>query len=100
MRPFRVEPDEVVHEHNVEFLRFQQEMCMVIHEFFLDGPVEPFHVRVHLRRLGVRVVMREMEFLELLRKVLLELRSVVREDVLEFHGEHHAAEAEEFFRGL
>lgn len=73
---------------------------MVVHELLLDCSVEPLAMGVHLWCLGVGVVMREMQCREPFREVLLELRSVVREDMLEGHGKDHAAEPEELFRSL
>ena len=76
---------------------------MVIHELFLDRPVEPFAVGVHLRRLRVGMVVREMQLQESLREVLLELTAVVRENEFERDGKDNLAEREELlrrFRGM
>lgn len=97
---FDVEPDQVFHEDHIERLRLQQRRGMEVHELFLDRPVEPLAVGVHLRRSRIRMVMREVEFVELLREVLLEFTAVVGEDVLKRYREDHAAEGEEFLRSL
>ncbi len=62
MRTFRVEPDEIFHEDQIELLGFQKLMRVVVHEFLLNGSIEPFTVGVHLRHPWVGVVMREMKF--------------------------------------
>ncbi|MEK7218606.1 MAG: hypothetical protein AAB728_04040 [Patescibacteria group bacterium] len=100
MGTFRVEPEQIFHEEHVELLRFQELGSVEIHKLFLDRPVEPLAMGIHLRGLGVGVVMGEMEFRELLCEVLLELGAIVREDVLEGHREDHAAEREELLGGL
>ena len=95
-----VEPDQVFHEDDVELLWLQELVSVVVHKLLLDGTVEPLAVSIHLRGPGVRVVMREMQFGKFLGEVLLELRSVVREDELERHRENHATKAKEFLRSL
>ena len=100
MWSFRVEPDQILHENDIELCGFQQQIHMIIDELFLDGSVEPFAVCVHLRHSGIRVVMLQMEFLQTLGEVLLELRTIVREDMLKRDGEDHLAEAEELLRGF
>ena len=100
MRTFGVEPHEVLHEDDIEFFWLKELVGMVVHELLLDGSVEAFTVGIHLRRLGVRVVVGEVELCELLREVLLELRAVVGEHVFERHREHHPTELEELLGSL
>ena len=69
--------DQVVHKFSIEDVRILEQPHMVINEFFLDGSVESFHVSVHLRGLGVGVIMSEMEPLQFCGKMLLELRAVI-----------------------
>ena len=98
MGSLRVEPDQILHEDHIELLRFQELMGMEVHELFLNGPVEPFTVGIHLRRPRVGVVVRAMELLQTPCEVLLELTAVVREDVVERHGEDYLTESEELLR--
>lgn len=65
MWAFGVEPHEILHEDDVEFLWLQKIMCMVIYELFLNGSIESFAVRIHLRGSWVRVVVREMQLFQL-----------------------------------
>src|SRR3989338_2799491 len=67
---------------------------------FLNGPVEPFTVGIHVRGPRVGVVVRAMELLQTPCEVLLELTAVVREDVCERHGEDYLTESEELLRSL
>lgn len=62
MGSLSVEPHQIFHEDDVEFLWFQKFMSMVVDELLLDRAVEPLAVRIHLRSSRVRVVMREVEF--------------------------------------
>ena len=73
MRPLCIEPDQILHEDDIELLWFQQLMGMVIHKLLLDGSVESLAVRIHLRSLWVGVIMREVQFFQPLREMLLEL---------------------------
>ena len=100
MWPFSVEPDQVLHEDHVELRRLQERMGMVVHELFLNRPVEALAVGVHFRRFRIRVVVREVEFRQPLREVLLEFRAVVREHIYSKGTKHHLTESEEFFCGL
>ena len=100
MRTLRVEPDEILHQDDVELLRLEQLIRMVIHEFLLNGSVKSLTVGIHLRSPWVGVVVRKVEFRESLREMFLEFRTVVREYELESDGEDHAAESEEFLGGL
>src|SRR3989344_5581102 len=100
MRPFRVEPNQVLHQDDVELPGFQQKRCMEIDELFLDGSVEPFAVSIHLRGAWIRMVMLQVQLLQTCCKVFLELRAVVREHMLERDGEDHLAEPEELFCSL
>lgn len=97
MRSFRVEPNQILHQDDIEFLGLEQKICMVIHELLLNGPIESLTMRIHLWGSWIGVVMLQMQFLQPYSEVFLELTAVVRQDMLEGNGEHHLAEAEKFF---
>ena len=59
---------------------------MTVHEFFLEGPVEPFTVGVHLGRPRIRVPMDDPVGFEDVLKMEHELAPVVREDALDLGG--------------
>src|SRR3989344_1221127 len=77
MDALRVVEDKVVHEGAIEDIRIFQKRNMVIHKFFLNRPVESFKVSIHLGSSWIGVIMRNMQTAEFLRKMLLELTSVV-----------------------
>ncbi|KKU77726.1 MAG: hypothetical protein UY03_C0010G0009 [Parcubacteria group bacterium GW2011_GWA2_47_64] len=77
MDAFGVVKGQIIHELPVEGFGIKEKVGMVIHEFLLHPAVEPFHVGVQLRRLGVGMVMDEVETTEFLREMLLELTPVV-----------------------
>ena len=99
MYPFGVVEREVVHELPVEGFRIQQEVRMVIDELLLHGSIESLHVGIHLRCLGVGVIVDEVEPSEFLREVLLELTPVVRKHKGDGVREHLPAEVEELLGG-
>ena len=57
MHPVGIVPDEPVNELGVEDLRRPQIGYVVVDEFLLNGAVEPLAMRIHLRRLGICMVM-------------------------------------------
>ena len=73
---------------------------MIVNEFFLNGAVEAFDVGVHLRGLGVGVVVDDLQFKEPLSKVFLELGAVVREYECHRIWKHLTPLLKEVFRGL
>ena len=77
---FGVVEEKPVHELLVEAVHVEEQHVVVIHEIFLDRPVEPLDVCVHLGSLRVRVVVRDLQLEETLGEVLLPLASVVREN--------------------
>ena len=53
---------------------------VIMQEFLLYCAIEALHVCMHLRCLGIGVIMRDGKFCKRLRKVLLELGTIVRKD--------------------
>ena len=82
MGAFRIEPNQIFHQFHIELFRSEEFVGMKVHELLLDCPVEPFAVRIHLRRSRIGVVMGEMQFPKTFCEVLLELRIVVCEHIL------------------
>ena len=68
---------------------------MVINELLLHGAIESFHVGVHLRGLGVGMVVDEMEPSQFFREMFFELRAVVGENKGHGMREYFLTEAEE-----
>lgn len=62
MGTFGIEPDEVLHQNEIELLRTEKFVCMKVHELLLNRPVESFAVGIHLRRLRIRVIVSKMQF--------------------------------------
>lgn len=80
MYPLGIVEDKIVHELAIELIRLLQQRYMVINKLLLNGSVEPLHVRVHLRGLGIGMEMGEMNLSEFFRKMFLELTAVVSQD--------------------
>ncbi len=80
MGTFRVEPDEILGQFLVELVWILEEMKVPVNEFFLDGAIESFTMRIHLRSLWIRIPMNHTSFFDLLLKGLHELRAIVGED--------------------
>lgn len=74
---FCVVKNQIINEPSVEFVRINQEIGEVVDEFFLDSPVKSFDMSIHLRALGIGVVMGEVEFSQPFGKMLLKFRPVV-----------------------
>ena len=72
---------------------------MVINEFLLNGPIEPFHVGVHLRRLRVGVVMHKVPSPEFFVELFLELRAVVGQHERHAVRKYLPTEIKELFCG-
>ena len=53
MRSFRVVPDEPRDQLAIELIGGDQQLLMVIDEFFLNGAVKTFDVGVHLGSSGI-----------------------------------------------
>ena len=100
MDPFCVVEQEPFHEGDVEAFEIEKESLMIVNEFFLNGAVEAFDVGVHLRGLGVGVVVDDLQFKEPLSKVFLELGAVVREYECHRIWKHLTPLLKEVFRGL
>ena len=86
MRAFRIVPEEVFEETNIEPIRVKQFWFMVVDVLFLYGPVEPLGMGVHFRGLGIGVPVSQMELPEVLVKVFHKLAAVVGQHVLETEG--------------
>ena len=75
----------------------EKKMKMIIDEFLLERPVEPFTVGVHFGRSGISMPMFDVMFFEDAVKLKLKLASVVRERLLHLAGQsfkkrtHHPA---------
>jgi len=74
---------------------------MVINEFFLNSSVESLAVRIHLRGLGIGMVMGEMKLAKRLGKMFLEFRTIIGKHVHKAKGmrEYHLAIVKEFSGG-
>jgi hypothetical protein len=57
MRSFSVVPDEPGNQSAIELIGRDQQLLMVINEFFLNGPIKPFDVGIHLGSLGMGMPM-------------------------------------------
>jgi hypothetical protein len=57
MRSFSVVPDESRDQSAIELIGSDQQLLMVINEFFLNGSIKPFHVGIHFGSLGIAVPM-------------------------------------------
>lgn len=86
VHPLGIVENEIIHELPVEVVRILEQPGMVINKFLLDSAVEPFHVSVHLRCLGVSVIMRQVKPLQFLGKMFLKLGTVVRKNKKEIIG--------------
>ena len=53
MRSFSVVPDEPRDQLAIELIGGDQQLLMVIDEFFLNGAVKTFHVGIHLGSSGI-----------------------------------------------
>ena len=100
LHPQAVVEDKIVHELAVERVNVKQDAGMEIHELFLQGAVEPLAVRIHLGRLGVGMVVREVEVEQSFCKVLFELRAIVREHKDKRKRKNFLAQGKELRRGL
>lgn len=67
-------------------------------KFILDGAVEPLGMGVHLRGLGIRTPVGEMQLAKMLVEVLEKLAPVVGEDVLHGVWEEREAPSKELCR--
>ncbi len=79
MHALGVVPNKVVNEFEVEADWREEFGNVIIDKLILDGAVESLEVRIHLRRLGICMVMRKMQSLQFFLKMLHKLRAVVRE---------------------
>jgi len=95
VRPFPVVPEEMPEKLPVELSDIEKLSGMEVHELFLDGPVEPFIVGIHLRALRIRLPVGEVLPLDRRREVLLEFTPVVREDIGERHRKQLTNEVQE-----
>lgn len=80
MGSFRIEPDEILGQFLVELTWILEEMKVPVNEFFLNGAIKSFTMRIHLGSLWIRIPMNHARFLNLFLKGLHELRTIVGED--------------------
>ena len=57
----------------------EQQVLMIVHELFLNGPVEPFYMGIHFRGTGIGPPVRDAARLQPLLEVAQEFRAVVGE---------------------
>ena len=72
---------------------------MVREELLIQRAVEPFHMRVHLRRTGIRMEVREPAFLRRQREMKRELAPIVRLNGIGTIRKNFAGSAQEVSRG-
>ena len=100
MRTFCIVPEKMPDEPLVKVDRIEQFGLVEVDVFLLDGAIEPFIVRVHLRTPWIGVPVDFMEFPDLGVEVLHKLGSVVRQDVRQREREDVSYEIEEFLGRL
>lgn len=79
MRTFSVVPEKPWDEFTVELIGSDQELLMIVDKFFLQSPIEPFHVGIHFGSLGISMPMVFVQTAKFLIEVLHELRAIVSE---------------------
>jgi len=79
MHPFGVVPHKIVHEFSIEGIRRAQVGDMIVHKLILDRAIESLNMGVHLRGLGIGVVVDEMEATQFCIKVFHKLAPIVGE---------------------
>ena len=89
-RALGVVPRKVRHQLAVEESGRHKVARVEINELILDRAIEPFHMGVHLRGLGIGVVAGEMKPAHFLVKVFLEFRTIVGQDELKWEREYLA----------
>ena len=97
---FCIVPKEPLHEFLIKEVWIFQIVGVVINELFLNGAIESFTVRVHLRRFRIRVIVGEMETRNFIGKMLFEFRTVVSKDEGKRDREYFSAVSEKFLGGL
>ena len=53
MRTLSVVPEEPGDEQAIEVIGSQEQLLMIVDEFFLNRSIKPFHMSVHLGRFGI-----------------------------------------------
>ena len=73
MHTLGIVPDEPIHELAVECVAIGgEELIVPIHKLFLNRSVESFRMSIHLRCLGIRMLVREMRVPKRNVKIFLE----------------------------
>jgi len=98
--PFGVVEEEPIHETFVEAGKVEEEYVVVVDEVLLDGAVEALDVSIHLRRLGVGVVVGDLELQQSLGEEFLELAPIVGENEGGRIWEHLLPHTKKLFRRL
>ncbi len=96
MRAFSVVPQEPGNQLAVELVGSQQQLLMIVNEFFLEGSIEPFHVGIHLGSFGIGMPVVFVQASEFFIEVLHELRAIIGEHRLKRVGKHLGDDVEEF----
>ena len=99
MRSLRVIPDEPGNQFSVKLIGTDQQFLMVIDEFFLNGPIKPFYVSVHLGSFGIGMPVLFVQASNFLIEVLHELRAIVGQYRLKWIGKHLGDDSQEFSGG-
>lgn len=91
----RIVKHQIVHEEGIEAVGVEQESLVVVQKLLLESTVEPFHMSVHLRRLGTGVVVGNLEFEKSGGEVFFEFTPVVGEHERHRVGKQEAEPLEE-----
>ena len=70
---------------------------MIVHEFFLDRLIEAFAMSVHLWRLGIGVIVDEVQTPQFFVKMFHELATVVSQNKSNGKWKYFEAQSEKFF---
>src|SRR3989338_11477108 len=86
----------ILYEKGSFVIQSKEQVCVVINELFLKCPVESLKVGIHLGRLGIGVVVNEMQILQSSGEMFLEFRTIVRQNVLDLMWKDFETQIEEF----
>ena len=94
-----VVPRKIGHELAVEDDRRHKVAHVEINKLILDRAIEPLHMSIHLRCLGIGVVVGEMKPAHFLVKMFLEFGTIVGQDELKREREYLKTHLKELFGG-
>ena len=97
MRSFGVVPKKPRNQFTVELVGSQEQLLMIVNEFFLKGTIKPFHVGIHFGSFGIGVPVVFVQASQFLVEVLHELRAIIGEHGLKRVRKHLGDDPEEFF---